>query len=93
MLTHERSFEKVLGEENLIGGVNFSAILDQTPLDRHDIVDGGHHEQEHSPGDGFHDDWAAAALEAVQPHYHQLPQRSLEHEHHDQRHLREYQAE
>lgn len=87
--THKRSFEHVLGRENLIRGIKIP-ILHPTPVDRHEVVHARHHHHKKGACDGLDDDGAAAAFQPVQAHDDKLPQGGLEHEDHDQGHLGEY---
>lgn len=76
----------MLGHEDLVGGVE-EAGLDGAPLDLHHAVQaGGEHDQQRD-ADRLHHDGAPAALDPIQGHDHQLPERGLEQEGQDQRHL------
>ena len=82
----------MFGQENLVRRIEI-AVVDPTLLDLHYAVHTRNHHDEHRTGDGLDYDWAAPAFHPIQAHDHQLPQRGLEHEDHDQSHFGEYQRE
>lgn len=87
-ITHKRSLEKMTGHQHLIRGIN-NTVIDPTLLDLHHTVQTGDQHQQHGSGDGLDHERASTTLHPIQGHDHQLPQRSLEEEEHDERDLGE----
>lgn len=85
---HERSFEKVLGHEDLFGGIDNTG-LSGTALDLGHTVEARSEDDDQCGADGGDDDGATAALEAIQGEDEELPEWGLEKEKHDQKHFAE----
>lgn len=78
----------MLGGEDLIGGIENGAVLGSA-LDAEEAVDAGHENDEDGGADGFDDDGAAAAFDAIEGEDDELAERGLEEEEEDQGHLGE----
>lgn len=78
----------MLGGEDLISRIENGTIL-RSALDTKQAVDAGDKNDEDCGADGFDDDGAAAAFDAIEGEDDELSERRLEEEKEDQRHLGE----
>lgn len=89
--THERSLEHMLGRENLIGWIKSSGI-NGSALDLEHTVDAREEDNENGGADGFDDDGATTALDAIEDHDYELTERRLEEEKQYEHHFGEDQG-
>lgn len=82
----KRSFEHVLGDEDLVGGVN-EGTFEGTTVDLGNAVEGGSQQNDQGGAEGLNDEGAATSLEAIQRDDDQLSHRSFEEEAEDDKHL------
>lgn len=78
----------MFGHEDLIGGIG-GAVVDPTLLDLDHAVGAGGEQHGDGGRDGLDHDGSTAALDPIQRHDHELPQRRLERHQDYDRHLRQ----
>ena len=91
-ITHKSGFKEMLGHEDLIRWIN-SSLIDPTLPDLGHAVDAGQEHHKDGGTNGLDHDWPTTTLDAIQAHYHQLPQWGLEQQHQYQCHFRQYHRE